>query len=316
MTAAEWYLRLGEDDLSEAELAAWIEWSRDSGHLAEFERVRAMSAALAEVAPAVEPGRRVAPRPAWIAAGMALVAVAIGFAILDGRRARPDGETGATPETIVAAASAARTAVLPDGSSLVLAPRTAVTVAFADARRLLTLSPGEAYFAVAHDRQRPFVVQAGGTAVTAVGTAFSVRSEPNRLTVDVREGVVDVAGAGVAGGPAHWRLTAGQQITYDPRTHEVRIAAIDMNAALSWVEGRLQYRHAPLAAVAADVSRYSDRAVVVDPDVGTLEFTGTVFTDAVDDWLRAVEATFPVRVLGDGAGQRRIERRTGPAAGR
>src|SRR3546814_10056817 len=56
---------------------------------------------------------------------------------------------------------------------------------------LITLEEGEAWFQVAHDAHRPFVVDVGSVRIRAVGTAFSVRRNPEGVDVMVTEGVVE-----------------------------------------------------------------------------------------------------------------------------
>lgn len=66
----------------------------------------------------------------------------------------------------------------------------------------------------------------------------------------------------------------------------------------SWREGRLQYLDEALAVVVADVRRYTDRDIeIVDPRVGKLRITGTVFADDVESWLRTLEAALPIRTV-------------------
>src|SRR3546814_19529010 len=50
---------------------------------------------------------------------------------------------------------------------------------------------GEAWFQVAHDAHRPFVVDVGSVRIRAVGTAFSVRRNPEGSDVLLTEGVVE-----------------------------------------------------------------------------------------------------------------------------
>ena len=67
---------------------------------------------------------------------------------------------------------------------------------------------------------------------------------------------------------------------------------------MAWRDGRLEYYGEPLSSVVADVSRYSSQPIeLVDPQLAQLTFTGTVFTESVDDWLNAIQATFPIRVV-------------------
>ena len=52
---------------------------------------------------------------------------------------------------------------------------------------------GEVHFEVSPDKSRPFEVYAGNRLVRAVGTAFSVRLDKDRVRVVVSEGIVDLA---------------------------------------------------------------------------------------------------------------------------
>ncbi|MFM2288032.1 MAG: hypothetical protein RL684_1175, partial [Pseudomonadota bacterium] len=82
---------------------------------------------------------------------------------------------------------------LADGSRVWLGPRSTLQVNFTADRRGLRLIGGEAFFSVRKDHSRPFVVSSASGDITAVGTAFNVRTVPGRVTVSVSEGVVTVA---------------------------------------------------------------------------------------------------------------------------
>ena len=67
---------------------------------------------------------------------------------------------------------------------------------------------------------------------------------------------------------------------------------------MAWRDGRLEYYGEPLSSVVADVSRYSNQPIELgDLQLAQLTFTGTVFTESVDDWLNAIQATFPIRAV-------------------
>jgi transmembrane sensor len=93
--------------------------------------------------------------------------------------------------------SAYRTAVggleavpLRDGSKVTLNTDTDVRIELSPSERRVDLRRGEAFFDVAHDATRPFVVRAGDKRVVAVGTKFSVRRDGNEMWVVVTEGMV------------------------------------------------------------------------------------------------------------------------------
>ena len=204
-----------------------------------------------------------------------------------------------------------------DGSKITLGALTKVSTQYTPTRRIVRLEGGEALFNVAKNRHRPFTVVAAGGTVTAVGTGFNVRSDLNRVTVTVTEGAVDVAPAdtapasGVAKsddagndavvrlprGP-HWqptRVLKGQEVTYDEAQGRGSVAPASIGAT-EWMSGRLQYRQVPLKYVAADVQRYFNKSIVLVDTAGNYEFTGTIYQTEVDDWIRALEKIFPVRV--------------------
>lgn len=82
---------------------------------------------------------------------------------------------------------------LADGSVVQLNENAEFEPAFTPATRGVKLLKGEAHFQVAKDPGKPFIVEAGGVKVRAVGTAFSVRFDPKSVEVLVTEGHVKVS---------------------------------------------------------------------------------------------------------------------------
>ena len=105
-----------------------------------------------------------------------------------------------------------RTVELTDGSSLHLNGATRLDVTLASGRREARLAAGEAYFDVAHDPAKPFIVHAGATDVRVLGTAFDVDMIRDQVGLSVYRGAVRfapvVAGTNVvvrAGYRTHYR---------------------------------------------------------------------------------------------------------------
>lgn len=200
------------------------------------------------------------------------------------------------------AAAEHRDVLLADGSRVSLGGRSLISVSFTEARRNVVLERGEAYFDVAENRRRPFVVHAGSKSIRAVGTAFNVAKYKDKVTVTVTEGRVIVAEPETAvpvNQPAAdtRSLVAGQEARYDANTTELPVKQVDTSVATAWRDGMLKYMAEPLSAVVRDVNRYSaETVVVIDADAGRLSFTGTVFQNAIDDWLSSLEQAFPVEV--------------------
>src|SRR5258708_24248903 len=74
---------------------------------------------------------------------------------------------------------------LTDGSKVLLNTDSRIQIDYSAEQRIVRLLQGEAFFEVAHNRARPFLVYAGANVVRAVGTAFSVHVQKSRVAVVV-----------------------------------------------------------------------------------------------------------------------------------
>ncbi len=123
-------------------------------------------------------------------------------------------QTAGTPEPVrMAATETILTDTLTDGSVVTLQQNSALTLhtKFNRRERRLRLE-GEAYFEVAPDSTRPFVVEVQDVQVQVVGTAFTVDnfSDVSKVIVTVTEGKVRVRKNG-----QELLLGPGEQATYD-----------------------------------------------------------------------------------------------------
>jgi len=211
---------------------------------------------------------------------------------------------------------------LPDGSQVNLGARSKLTIAYTGAARDVRLETGEAFFAVHKDAMRPFRVHVLDGVVTAVGTAFDVRTTNDRVFVAVAEGTVQVngsvstmpaakvpraVGAHDPDATAVTRLRRGEAINFassreGKSTQPASVTRVDPADPARWREGWLVYRDEPLRDVLADIGRYSDRDIVVADSLSVNpHFTGAVFKDSVVEWLESLPNTFPVTVTISGS---------------
>lgn len=217
-----------------------------------------------------------------------------------------------------------RVVELPDGSRVTLDADSALDTQFTATRRLLTLERGEAYFQVAKESDRTFVVQAGSAQVTAIGTAFNVRISEDRTVVAVTEGKVvfavtpRISSTSPADPEQHLpsvrvsgtrprlvaQVAAGEAVMYADEGNLQALPAHEAPLATTWLDGRRQYREEPLKYVLADLDRYTDRPIeLADAQAGELQFTGTLNLQNSEAWLRGLSVALPVSVtkLPDGA---------------
>jgi transmembrane sensor len=300
--AGEWVQRLHESNTPALD-DEWMQWcGADPLNLPAFEKIQRIWDAFPEAGDGSihlpQPANRLEHRNRLIAlAASALLLVGVaGWLALR----HPEVQALAT------AVGEQRRITLADGSHLDLAPDSRVSTRFTAARREVQLERGQAFFAVAHNAARPFIVHVDGLTVTAVGTAFDVRIGPSRTVVTVSEGKVNVApGAAEAGGGAGAdtgtvRAGVGQRVTFSQTAHRLSVAAVDPNVAGSWRDGTLRFVGEPLEDVVGAVNRYSTPRIVVAPAFQQTRFTGTVSPTNIHEWLKALEQIYAVDVIDQG----------------
>jgi len=193
-TAAAWLLRREEDGWSAgdgAQLEAWLD--ADPRNRIAFYRMQFGWQKVDRLAALREPGvpTRVHSSRRWwgrrgFGPGFAIAAsLALGAIIV--------WQLGLLERHTYTTAVGARSEVpLADGTKIELNTDTRLRAEVNANSRTVWLENGEAYFDVAHDATRPFVVHGGTRDITVLGTKFSVRREGDRVEVVVVEGRVRV----------------------------------------------------------------------------------------------------------------------------
>jgi transmembrane sensor len=203
-------------------------------------------------------------RLAWAASVVCLVAAA-GWAVLHWRS-----------HVIETDRAERREVMLNDGSIVRLEPETRLRIDFETGERHVTLDRGRALFVVAHQRNRPFLVEADRTLVRAIGTAFAVERKEKTIVVTVSEGKVAATDRRSDDGTlGEVFLTAGKQLTVQRSGAEEHVRDVDTARALAWTEGRLVFDSVPLAEVAREFNRYNHLQLrVEDPELADRPISG------------------------------------------
>lgn len=162
---------------------------------------------------------------------------------------------------------------LADGSTLTLNTDSRAVVRFNSLRREILVTRGEAYFSVARDPERPFVVKIDDRAIRADGGAFTVhRLDASRSEVTVQTGALrlEMNGASQVVG-ANARVT----LEKDGGARVTPVAGHDVDRGLAWREGKLAFEGETLAEAAAQFARYGGpRIVIPDPALASEPITG------------------------------------------
>lgn len=187
-----------------------------------------------------------------------------------------------------------------DGSRLTLNTNSQVEVAYSDAERRVEIKHGEAFFEVAKDSKRPFVVVAGDKRVIAVGTAFSVRREGDEMRLVVSEGTVRMETA-AKNVPPPGPLKAGSIVR--ARRDDMLVqteAPADIERTLSWRAGVLTFRDTPLANAVDEFNRYNTRKLVIEDErVGALQIGGIFRATQPEAFANLLSEGFPIQVTVD-----------------
>jgi transmembrane sensor len=187
---------------------------------------------------------------------------------------------------------------LPDGSMVVLAPGSRLTVAsgFNSGNREVTLE-GAAFFEVQHDGAHPFVVHSRGAEIRDIGTAFSVNTDVNgRVSVAVTHGIVVLRDT-TAGSAAPVELRAGDRGVLGGGTLAVARGTVTEDD-MSWTRGQLVYRDAPLAEVQADIRRwYGIELQVADAVLAGRTLTATFRGDSAEQVVQVIALALGANVV-------------------
>lgn len=235
------------------------------------------------------------PAPAQISRRIAIAAGGVGMA------AAAAGLLGfilASPhEGYSTAVGEVRRVPLADGSTATVNTASRIAVAMKPGRREIQVQEGEVWFEVAHDRKRPFVVEAGDALVRAVGTAFSVRRHADGIDVLVTEGAVETWRASDPHTRIHIRSGQRSFISAEASPLIAVAAEPEIERALAWRSGELALNGEPLSYAVEELNRYNRRKVVViDPAIGRTPIVGYFRTDEPAEFAGAVAGIVGGRV--------------------
>ena len=205
---------------------------------------------------------------------------------------------------------------LQDGSNITLNTSSKVHVALGEKERRIDLEQGEAFFEVAKDPMRPFVVRVGSKQVVAVGTKFSVSRENDEVRVVVTEGTVRFEDSkpatamskhreeslpgdsveAVSVGSANVFLEAGTIArATDGALLVQKTSLAEAEEALSWRQGYLTFHETTLADAIDQFNRYNKHKMSIDdPGVAAIRISGTFRPTNYQAFVRLLQDGFSI----------------------
>ena len=163
---------------------------------------------------------------------------------------------------------------------------------FTGKERRVMLS-GEAFFDVARDESKPFIVETSRMDVKVLGTRFNVNADTDNEVVSTTlvDGCVEVA----SGTQKPITLVPGEQAYGEAGELEKR--EVNIRLYTSWIDGRFMFNNVELEEIAKQISRWYDVEIFfTNENVKRTRFTGgMVKFKPLDDLIRMIESTSPVR---------------------
>jgi len=171
---------------------------------------------------------------------------------------------------------------LSDGSIITLNAGSKVRypLSFNGKERLVELLEGEAFFDVAHDADKPFIVIAGKTRTHVLGTAFNIRSYASFADVQItvargKVGVMKTDKSQKPAGPAEL-LLPNDQLVINKSTGNVIRQTVNANEAIGWISGKQIFNNESLANVTTILENtYGVKFAFTEKDMEKIRFSAS-----------------------------------------
>ncbi|MBQ8501119.1 MAG: FecR domain-containing protein [Bacteroides sp.] len=168
-------------------------------------------------------------------------------------------------------------------------------------RRMVELE-GEAYFEIAKDSLRPFVVKTNGLEIMQYGTKFTVNARSSQATtVVLEEGSI---GLSPSGEEEKQLMVPGEVATWSETTSEISVkqSEKEMQQLTAWHNERFIFENETLGKVMETLSMWYDMDVrFQEIDIASLRFTGNLSRYAdIEVILQAVEHAAPITIKMEG----------------
>lgn len=271
--AIRWHVRQAEmDDEAWSGFVAWLE--QHPAHARAYDRIAATDRLLVAPESVAAPANDDRPvRRRWLFPVGGAMAAAIALALALPMIRQPTAQT----YLVKTEPGQRRTVRLAGGTSIDLSGATRLRLDRSDPR-FASLEAGEALFTIRHEAAHPFTVRSGDLTIRDLGTVFNLMRSGARLDVQLSEG-----SALFEPGPQAVRLQPGDGLIVREDLRRITKARIPVESIGAWRSGMLRFQDDRLPAVTEAIRRAYGTVVVLEGDLPTRSFTGSVrFVGAAD----------------------------------
>jgi ferric-dicitrate binding protein FerR (iron transport regulator) len=189
---------------------------------------------------------------------------------------------------------------LPDGSVITLNKRSTVTYPskFKGNTRAIALK-GEAFFNVAPDKKKPFIISVNDVEVTVVGTSFNIKSENGNTEVVVETGIVRVTRSGKT-----VELNAGEKIVMDAKDSTASKVAVSDKLYNYYRSKEFVCDETPLWKLVQVLNEAYDAKIIIGrKELNDKRITTIFYNESLDKILEIIHLTFDITVIKKEDGQ-------------
>lgn len=183
--------------------------------------------------------------------------------------------------------------LLPDGTEVWLHGKSTLTytTGLKTGNREVSME-GEAYFSVAHDAERPFIVKTDDLDVIVHGTKFNVESRAGtgQIQVSLLEGSVALRT------PTDYQwLEPGEAGLFDKRNRSLKIEKTDVEYACLWTARQWRFEQKTLKEICHVLSKWYNVRIDLDPTLAeTYAYTFSLRDEPLEQILRIMSRINPI----------------------
>ncbi|GAB1453691.1 FecR family protein [Draconibacterium sp.] len=188
--------------------------------------------------------------------------------------------------------------LLPDGSVIFLNAGSKIkySVDGESGQREVFLS-GEAWFEVAKNEKKPFLVHTPYYDVKVTGTKFNVKAydSDKMVTTTLEEGQVIVQSSDNLKLAENIILHPGEQLVFDKQNKTASVKNVNTKWYTSWKDNKLVFVNMDLKELVVVLERkYGVEIEVTNKEILDLHFDGTIKNETIIEFLEIVKKTLPI----------------------
>lgn len=228
--------------------------------------------------------------------GVAVLLLLLGIGYGIGRWEKSSDQDDIVYNRLLTAEGSKGRFILPDGSVVWLNSETRLTYPehFAGDRRWVDLE-GEAYFEVAKDAEKPFIVQAGDIDVEVFGTSFNVNnySYGEFVQTALLNGSVKISGKTVKE-PVY--LKPNELFKYRKMDQSSSVEAVKAGLYADWIKDRLVFDNACLSDILISMKgRYNMDFECPGQFAASTHLSFTIRQESIEEVMEAMRLIAPIK---------------------